>query len=629
MKRYLVILLFLTLNTFANTSEKSPLFIVHLLDYLAGDYGSAVQNGKVIAQGEYDEQVEFITTVEKLSQTLPEVSAHPEVVAQIKDLKKKILAKEDAKVVALTARVSQKILIEKLQIQVAPNNVPNFKRGKKLFAQNCISCHGAEGFGDGPDGLGMDPAPANFHDKDRMKEISVFHCYNTVRMGVPGTGMIAHPQFSDKEVWDLATYAMGMRFDKAAINADGMKEQKIDLSLPELSTASDTEILAKLSGTDEEKNNNLMYLRTAYNNDDDDNQSLGKARELLKDSIRAYEQNNSKDAERLAVTAYLEGIEPIEPSLKANKAELLPKVENAMAIFRREIAKANNLASIEEQNISLNLIFDEIELALKKRELSFGVAFSGAFSIILREGFEAVLIVVTLLSVLSGFNNPRAKLFVHVGWIGALVIGVLTWLVSGSLINISGMGQEMIEAVTSVLAVVILLYFGFWLHRQTEITRWKKFLEEKVKHAIDNSNLLALASISFVAVYREAFETVLFVRAIWIQSGVSGKNGIGIGLMTAFVIIFALAILALRYSAKLPMKKLFQVSAAMMCVMAIILSGKAVNAFQATGVLGASLLPFHFNIELLGFYSTMQTLLAQVLVGILSIALIRSGQKKI
>jgi high-affinity iron transporter len=190
------------------------------------------------------------------------------------------------------------------------------------------------------------------------------------------------------------------------------------------------------------------------------------------------------------------------------------------------------------------------------------------------------------------------------------------------------MGQEMIEAVTSIVAVVILLYFGFWLHRQTEITRWKKFIEEKVKSAIDNSNVLAIGSISFMATYREAFETVLFIRTIWTQSGVAGKNGIGIGLIFAFGVVFAFSILAIKYSSKLPVKKLFQVSAWMMCALAFILTGKAIHAFQAVGLVGISMLPINFSIELIGLHSTIQTLLSQLGVGVFSVMLLNYSQSQ-
>jgi high-affinity iron transporter len=630
LKTYAVIFsIFASFTLFAETpkagkEQYSPEFIVHLLDYLAGDYGGAVQNGKVISKDEYAEQIEFAETVSLLAHTIPEVSTNTDVVAKISILKQKIENKADAKDVAASAREAQKLLINALNIKVAPTHLPSFENGQKLFANNCISCHGQNGLGDGPNGKGLDPKPANFHNKERMSEISIFHCFNTIRMGVPGTGMVAWHELSDKDVWDLATYVMGLRYKDQNIKEFSSAPK---LSLTDLTTLTDDQIKNKIEGSEENKNKALAFLRT-YNNKDNDNDGIKKARTLLENAKETYEKGDLKQAEKLAINAYLEGVEPIEPALKANKPELLPVIESAMAEFRKEVKKENNLSVIEEKISDINLVLTEIQEAIQKEEMSFGVAFGGSFAIILREGFEAVLVIITLLSVLKAFSNKKAIIAVHAGWILALGVGVLTWLLSGVLINISGMGQEMMEAVTSVFAVVILLYFGFWLHRQTEIGRWKKFIEEKVQNAVENSNLIAIGSISFMAAYREAFETVLFIRTIWTQSGVAGKNGIGFGLVSAFAIIFIFSILAVKYSKKLPIKNLFKVSAWMMCVLAFILAGKAVHAFQAVGLIGISLLPVKFSVELIGVHSTTQTLLAQIIVGLFSISLLKYSQKK-
>lgn len=628
MKLLSILGLLLSINLFAESSldasQNSPQFIVHLLDYLASDYGGAVQHGKIISKNEYAEQMEFAESIHKLATTLPEVKDHQEIITKISDLKNKIESKAEVESVALAARDSQQTIISALNIKVAPAKIPNFENGRNLFNKNCISCHGSQGFGDGPEGKNLNPKPANFYRVERMNQISVFHCYNTIRLGVPGTAMVAWHELTDKEVWDLATYVMGLRYKNQAIQ----KSNNIPIfSLQELTTLTDDQLKMKISGDDKNKNSVLAFLRTEYNKDND-NDGIKKARSLLKESKDNYEKHELKKAERTAINAYLEGIEPIEAALKANGPELLPKIETAMAEFRKEVQRENNLTIIERKISDIDLILDDIQTAIQKKEMSFSVAFGGAFAIILREGFEAVLVIITLLSVLKAFNNRKAILAVHAGWILALGVGVLTWLVSGVLISISGMGQEMMEAVTSIFAVIILLYFGFWLHRQTEIGRWKKFIEDKVQNAIENSNVLAIGSISFMAAYREAFETVLFIRTIWTQSGSAGKNGIWIGLFVAFAIIFVFAFWAIKYSAKLPIKKLFKVSAWLMCILAFILAGKAIHAFQSVGVVGITLLPLNFSIDLIGVHSTIQTLLAQLGVGTLSILLLKQSEAK-
>jgi high-affinity iron transporter len=186
----------------------------------------------------------------------------------------------------------------------------------------------------------------------------------------------------------------------------------------------------------------------------------------------------------------------------------------------------------------------------------------------------------------------------------------------------------MLEAITSSFAVVVLLYFGFWLHRQTEISRWKQFIQEKVQGAIDNKNLFGLFSIAFISVFREAFETVLFIRALWFQSNGDGKNAIGMGLIAALGLIFTFSYVALRYSKKLPIRELFKVSSFLTSALAFILAGKAVHSLQEAGVLSSTGLPWNLRFDTIGLFPTWQTVTAQIATLAFAILLLNLNSNK-
>lgn len=627
-KIILLIACFLSLNLMAQDAEKTPRFAIHLLDYLAHDYGGAVEHGKVISAGEYDEQKEFVNKIYELAQTLPEIKNDQATFTKIKKLKTMIDGKAEAVDVALVARDIQKDLIVVTKITLAPNNKPSLSNGKILFQANCISCHGDNGFGDGAGGAGMDPAPANFHEPERMSAISAFHNYNTVRLGVPGTGMPAWTQFSDKEVWDLSFYLMAMRHVETLKNKTNKTVNTNNITLTDLASLSDNELKAKMTeGDDADRTMALALLRTTDSNTSG-GEYIGIAKSFLAQALTFYKNNSKEDAKRLAIQAYLDGIEPVEPMLKANKPELVVKVETEMSKIRQIISDPNGTADLLAAQIGVtSIVLDEVVEAIGSRDLSFGVAFTGAFAIILREGFEAVLIVLTLLSVLKAFGNKRAALWVHAGWSSALFLGFVAWFLSGALMKMSGASREVLEAVTSTLAVVILLYVGFWLHRQTEISRWKKFIQDKVQGAIDSKNLWALASISFISVFREAFETVLFIRALWFQTNNDGKNAISLGLVAALVLIFLFSILALRYSKKIPVRELFKISSIMTSLLAFILAGKAVHSLQEAGILNVTSLPWNIRFDTIGLFPTWQTVTAQVVTFVLAIVLININTK--
>lgn len=642
LKKTLLFSWLLTFNTLAlatpaaqpagEEGENSPRFAIHLLDYLAHDYSGAVEHGKVISAGEYEEQKEFAQKIYELAENLPEIKKDKTTFDKIIKLRTLISSKAEAVDVALTARDIQKDLITVTKIKLSPTEQPSITNGKLLFQQNCTSCHGQNGLGDGADGKEMDPAPANFHDNERMSAISAFHNYNTVRLGVPGTGMAAFTQFSDKEVWDLSFYLMAMRHLEAL---KGMTPNALvstdNISLVDLASLSDVELKAKMAEGDEQNKNIALALLRTKNGNSSGGDYIGKAKSYLMEALSAFKTNSKQsrdDAKRLAIQAYLEGIEPIEPLIKANNPSLVIKIETEMTKIRQMIDVPNTTVDLLSAQIDVtNEVLDEVLETIKARELTFGVAFSGAFAIILREGFEAVLIILTLLSVIKAFGNKRAALWVHAGWSSALFLGFVAWFLSGALMEMSGASREVMEALTSTLAVVILLYFGFWLHRQTEIGRWNKFIKEKVQGAIDNKNLFALATISFISVFREAFETVLFIRALWFQTGNDGKNAIGLGLVAALVLIFAFSIIALRYSKKIPVRELFKFSSLMTSALAFILAGKAVHSLQEAGILNSTMLPWNIRFDTIGLFPTWQSLAAQLLTFGLALALINFNSK--
>jgi high-affinity iron transporter len=244
----------------------------------------------------------------------------------------------------------------------------------------------------------------------------------------------------------------------------------------------------------------------------------------------------------------------------------------------------------------------------------------------LREGFEAVLILIALLAVIRASHSKKAARWVHFGWIGAVAVGVIAWFSSGYLMAISGAQREMLEGVTSLVAVAALLYIGFWLHSRTEIGRWTAFIHGSVKTALEGGNLWGLAAISFMAVFREAFETVLFLRAIALEGGGDSARAMGAGVALSFATLLALSWLILRYSAKLPIRKIFTLSSILMGVLAVILTGKGLHALQETGTISVTTIG-RFRMELLGIYPTLETLVPQVAIAFFVYGLWQLGKR--
>lgn len=604
----------------AHAETLNPSIVVHLLDYLAKDYGGAVQNGKVTSESEYAEQKEFASIVKKSAQSIESFKKDRAFETGINGLLAMIDSKADPTEVSKTARELQAKAIALAGIEVAPVDWPKLSEGKALFQQNCAACHGETGKGDGPAGVSLDPKPANFWETEGKRGSSPYQYFNTVRLGVPGTGMAAWPDFSDKETWAIAFYVKSLGMDHVV-------GEKPSLDLKNVASLKDQEIVALLPGTDEDKERGLTQIRTYEPSGMTSVNFLATARTYLDESMVSYRSGNFEQATSLALNSYLEGIEPIEAKIRANDANLVTKIESEMAEFRNFLTAGSVKTETEAKYNALRSTLDEINAVIAEKKMSPSIAFSAAFAIFLREGFEAVFIIITLLSVIKSFGATRAARWVHAGWGSALGLGLVTWFASGFVISMSGASRELTEGWVSLFAVLVLLYVGFWLHRQTEIGRWTKFFKETIHNALENKNLAVLAGISFMAVFREAFEVVLFLRAIWNDVETSGQSAMIAGSALAFILIFAFSYFALKYSQKIPVKKLFTISSLVMAVLSVVLAGKAVHSFQEAGLVRATALPWNLRFDLLGIFGTYQTWIAQLVILGLLYALWHTGAK--
>jgi high-affinity iron transporter len=185
--------------------------IVHMLDYVSVDYPEFVRDGKVTNPAEYEEQKEFVTQAIALLGQLP---AKPETPGLL-DKARRLLARVDAKAagpeVAALANAVRADVIRVYQLTVAPRQAPDLGRAATMYEAQCASCHGAKGRGDGPLAKGMEPAPRNFHDEDRMAARSTYGMYNTISLGVGGTTMRGFAELSEADRWGLAFLVSGLR----------------------------------------------------------------------------------------------------------------------------------------------------------------------------------------------------------------------------------------------------------------------------------------------------------------------------------------------------------------------------------------------------------------------------------
>ena len=196
--------LLLHLSLVAGTGEESRI-LVHTLNYISHDYQYAVKDGKIISPLEYKEGLEFAEAAKKYFKLYSKDwsdSDSAEIGEMVNRLDRLIHIKASADVVSALATQAEDKVIAASGLKIVPAKYPSLETGKIVFKTECAKCHGSLGYGDGPEGKDLDPKPRNFMDDERMKTISPFTSFNTIRLGVEGTGMKAHPGLEDEEVRD-------------------------------------------------------------------------------------------------------------------------------------------------------------------------------------------------------------------------------------------------------------------------------------------------------------------------------------------------------------------------------------------------------------------------------------------
>lgn len=593
--------------------------LVNLLDYIGKDYPNAVKDGAIINESEYSEMKEFSSRIKQLQKDIDKNLDDETFSALSEDIKQLQSSVDDKasqqKIASISSNVQQQVLSLNL-ITVTPSSWPDIKKGKKLYQANCTSCHGAEGFGDGQLAKNLDPPPSNFHDDALAANLSPLQAYNTVRLGIKGTSMRSFQKLTDEEVWDIAFYVNKMNYDKdLESDKSGQlnKTLKDTVTLSNVTTMKNKQWLSFMDEQDIDQEAGMSALRSISSfMHERQNNPLAKAVSLLADSKEAYSSDDVEKARQLALSAYLQGVEPVESQIQASGSGLVTKVENKMIDVRSAISGEESKEVVNEKIEAATLTIQEAQNALDGQSYSFWFTFLMAGSILLREGLEAMLIIMVIVGVLKRMDAHKSLKYVHAGWLTALGIGIISWFFVSSLIQMSAFHREFMEGLGSLIAVAMLLYIGFWLHNKTHASQWTKFVKERINNLVSDSNRWGLAFLAFVVVFREAFESIIFLSSISIKSSAAGNSGIMLGSVSAIGVVIVLAAVAIKYSMKLPIKSLFKWSSFAMSVLAVILVGKGIHAFQEAGYLSVNNLPHLPHLPLLGLYPSLLTVAAQI-----------------
>src|SRR3546814_3818380 len=146
-----------------------------------------------------------------------------------------------------------------------------------------------------------------------------------------------------------------------------------------------------------------------------------------------------------------------------------------MASVRAAIGNGADAAEVQARAEAAEALLDRAEATISDNASAGATtAFVGALVILLREGLEALLIVIAMMAFLRKAERTEAMPYVHGGWIGALVAGGATWLAATYLIDISGASRELTEGFAALFAAEVLVSVGIWMHGQSKADAWQR-----------------------------------------------------------------------------------------------------------------------------------------------------------
>ncbi|HEU5259890.1 MAG TPA: FTR1 family protein [Gemmatimonadales bacterium] len=628
--------------------------IVAATSLAAKEYGTGVvaRGGKITAPEEVEEAKQF------LDQARLDAPALPAAVRMLADSELGVLramveraAPPDSVAQRAAALIARIAATTGGVLDAFPARPPALTRGAVVYQEQCTQCHGAAGRGDGPKSQHLEgPPPASLADRDVMSGVSPVDVYRKVTIGVAGTAM---PEFEEtltpEDRWAVATYVATLRADDRMVRegeglyavhcaachgpvggGDGPFAASLSVRPPAL-----RDLAVQGRFTDGELEQLISHGRpgtpmpgVARALDRDDLQRMIAFLRVLPSAERQKYQASPAAAtfsavrrqldsavalrsDKLAFDAYLT-FEQVETEIRAKNAALAGELEDAFAALRTRAAAGADAGELGAIYARLLSSLERAERLVADRSSPANL-FTSSLVLLLREGFEAILIVAALMTFLAKAGATERRRHVAQGAWAALAASAVTAVIIQVLFQITPGQREALEGITMLLATAVLFYVSYWLLSKIEVAKWNAFVESRMVGAVSAGSGFALSSVAFLAVYREGFETILFYMALFTSAGAGGTAAVVGGMLVGALALVILYVAINRFGVRVPLKPFFAITSAMLYYLAFVFAGKGIAALQEAGIVHTTVVEWAPRVPVFGIYPTVQSLSLQLL----------------
>ncbi|MGA4514819.1 FTR1 family iron permease [Staphylococcus caledonicus] len=431
---------------------------------------------------------------------------------------------------------------------------------------------------------------------------------------------------------------------KDAIKSKNTAElQSINNSLNQIWTSHETSIRNYDEGKYGQIEVNLMQFRVAVQKEPFNAKKADNAWTTFKSSIDTVDQKQSSEESGKYKVTQLN--DELDKAIKGIEDNNLTQTDDALSKFvqvwpyvegKIQTKNGSLYTTIEDKIPYYQSILDnsnkdgvkkglqEINSDIKDTVGQDSYSFVDVMIIFLREGLEVLLIIMTLTIMTRNVKDTKGTASVIGGGVLGLILSITLAVVFIQTLGNNGLLREGMEAVLGIVAVVLMYVVGIWMHRRSSAQRWNEMIQNMYQNAISNGNLLLLGTIGLISVLREGVEVIIFYMGM-IGSITTWDFVLGIALAIVILIIFAFLF---RFIVKLiPIYYIFRVLSILIFVMAFKMLGVSIQKLQLLGTVPQHSIEGLPTISIIGFYPSVETIVAQLIYIILIVFFVLKNRK--
>ncbi|WP_239739994.1 FTR1 family protein [Mammaliicoccus sp. P-M59] len=307
----------------------------------------------------------------------------------------------------------------------------------------------------------------------------------------------------------------------------------------------------------------------------------------------------------------------VESEISTRNGALYTKIEQKIPQYAGQLDEDNK----DDIGSQLETLNQEIKSTISKTSYTFW----DAALILLREGVEALLIIMALLTVTRKSEQTKASKWIVTGSVIGIVLSIALAFIFKAIFENLGSTRELTEGLVGIGSVILMIIVGIWLHSKSSLDSWQKFINKNMDKAMSTGSIVTFGLVAFLSVFREGAETIIFYLGI---VGKISTWSLILGIIVASVILALIAIFFNQITKWIPIHRLFFIMSLFIFILAFKILGVSIHTLQILNIVPQHTINHLPFIDLIGFYPTYETLIPQLALVILVVIYYAMSKKK-